>query len=106
MEKRETFEQGIRRELQEELGISPETFTLFGAYNNFYEKNDSILLFETQWEEIPKISSGEIQEAGFFDFDHLPSPVSPGTMRRLTEWQQANNPAEVPEKKPPFVGMW
>lgn len=48
IKKGETFETAIKRELNEELGITVHNLKLHGIYKNFFEgKNDSILCFFT-----------------------------------------------------------
>lgn len=87
----ETYEQAIRRELKEELGISVSDLKLHGIYNNFYEgKNDSIVVFSSFNFTEPVNIDGEIEDFGFFGFDELPKNISPGTRRRIEEFQNSD----------------
>ncbi len=46
LKRNETLQQGIERELKEELGIKVSDLKLHGVYNNFFEgKSDSIIVF-------------------------------------------------------------
>lgn len=89
----ETYEQAIRRELEEELGITVSDLKLHGIYNNFYEsKNDSIVVFSSLNFTEPNNKDGEIEDFGFFGFDELPQNISPGTRRRIEEFQNSDKP--------------
>lgn len=87
IKKGETFEQAIRREIKEELGGQLEEIKLFGVYNNFYEsKNDSVVIFVCNKFFISGKTDKEIESFDYFDIKDLPSNISPGTKRRIEEY--------------------
>ncbi|WP_297983902.1 NUDIX domain-containing protein [uncultured Chryseobacterium sp.] len=95
MKKGETFETAIKRELNEELGITVQNLKLQGIYNSFFEgKNDSIFVFLSDNFEISGKKDAEIDEFEFFD---LPEKTSPGTRKRIAEFVEGNSP---------YHGMW
>ncbi len=90
----ETFEEGIRRELKEELGAELCDMKFFGVYNNFYEcKNDTIVIFISENFTLSGKTDKEIETFDFFPLDNLPDEISPGTRRRIAEYinKQFNN---------------
>ena len=90
VDKAENFIQALKRELDEELGISVDKInSLLGIYTNNYElKNDHIAIFViTEFSVTPK-QSHELEEYGYFDLDNLPETISPGTRKRLLEYQK------------------
>ena len=89
VEKSETLDLSLRRELMEEAGIVIEGKPqLFGVYANFQAfPNDHIILYIIrQWRQpaIPK-PNAEIAEQGFFAFDQLPTGTTRATRARLAE---------------------
>lgn len=87
VKKGETHSEGLVRELQEELGITLEEFSLFGTYTNDYEyKNDHIIIFISDRFDLKGIMDNEIKEFAFFPMGKLPKNVSPGTKRRVLEY--------------------
>lgn len=89
VERGESVEDALRRELQEEAGVelvgAPE---LFGIYcNNRLFPGDHIALFVIRsWTQpaIPK-PNAEIAEQGLFAWDDLPDSVNPPTRARILE---------------------
>lgn len=89
VERRETVEDALARELREETGVlltgKPE---LFGVYANFHVlPSDHVALFVVrQWQqpEVPP-PSREIAEQGFFAKDALPHGINPSTHARIHE---------------------
>ena len=89
VERRETVEEALARELQEETGVlvtgKPE---LFGVYANFHVlPSDHVALFVVrQWQQ-PRIPppSREIAEQGFFAKDALPREINESTQARIRE---------------------
>ncbi len=89
VEKNETIEEALTRELEEEAGIvmtGPPT--LFGVYAHFQEfPGDHIALFlvrEWQQARVPE-ANREIVEQGFFSPSALPEGISRGTRARVEE---------------------
>lgn len=88
----ETYEQGLRRELQEELGIVVSDLKFHGVYNNFYEgKSDSIVVFSSENFTEPNKKDLEIEDFRFFNFTELPENISPGTRKRIKEYLDSNS---------------
>lgn len=91
--KGETLEHAIQRELDEELGVRAESFTLHGAFQNFYEgKRDYIIVFKTEKFEISPKRNQEIEQFGFFGIDNLPEKTSKGTLKRIKEYTKSQTP--------------
>jgi len=90
VEKDETMEEAMERELLEEGGIRlEERAELFGNYwNRIASRRDHVAFYIarrwTQAREL-KLPNFEIVEAGFFSPDALPADVTAGTRRRLEE---------------------
>ena len=87
VERSETLEQALAREMSEEVGVSVEgRARLFGIYANFeHFPGDHVALFLIDaWRRDP-VRSLEIAEDGFFAPDDLPEGVTGGTRRRLAE---------------------
>jgi 8-oxo-dGTP pyrophosphatase MutT (NUDIX family) len=90
----ESAEDALRRELLEEVGVTPRgEVSLFGAYANFHEyKSDHVLVFRVPAFDIGPSKSAEIAEHKFFPVDDPPADISPGTKRRLAELRGAAVP--------------
>lgn len=87
LKKGETFQQGIERELKEELEITVTELELHGVYNNFFEgKNDSIIVFLSENFSEPTKKDREIEHFGYFKLNDLPPKTSPGTKNRIAEF--------------------
>ncbi len=89
VEKNETIEAALRRELAEEAGVAYDTAPdLFGVYANFQLfPNDHVALFVVrQWRQshIPK-PNAEIAEQGFFAPEGLPAETNRATRARIDE---------------------
>lgn len=89
VERRETVEEALARELQEETGVlltgSPE---LFGFYANFHVlPSDHVALFLVKLWQQPQVPppSREIAEQGFFAKDALPPGINESTHARIRE---------------------
>ena len=80
------------REVWEETGIRCRVERLLGIYDSFVEgKSDHVALFVCRvvGQAEPAARSPEIQRAGFFALNSLPSEASGGTRRRLAELSQS-----------------
>jgi len=87
VEKGETLEEALRRELIEEVGLTFEGAPkLLGAYSNFRDfKSDHVLFFRVEdWRMEPQ-PNAEIAEQAFFPLAAPPPGTSPGTLRRIAE---------------------
>lgn len=87
VEHRETLEQAIIKELDEETGVKvhgrPEFFGIYGNFEHF--KGDHIGLYIVRsWDKVDR-KCLEIAEHGFFALDNLPPGTTSGTKRRLEE---------------------
>lgn len=99
VERGETAEEALVRELEEEAGVLVEgTPVLFGLYANLPKfPGDHIAVFLVQnWTqpETPR-PSAEIAEARFFARDALPDDINSGTRRRLAELYEGAAPQSV-----------
>jgi len=94
VERGETLEQAARREAREELGATLGPLRLFGAYSSFYERrSDHIVVFVCNKFTLSGNEDGEIAAYRFYDMRALPADTSPGTMRRVAEYQSGAAPA-------------
>lgn len=89
VEKSESVETAIRRELVEETGVEiigrPD---FFGLYTNFKQfPSDHVALFLVpQYRQLAEPPTGwEIRERGFFELERLPTGVTGAVTRRLAE---------------------
>lgn len=89
VDKKETLPVAIKRELEEELGITAcRIKTLLGVYTNKYElKTDHIAVFIINELVMQDKKNAEIHEWRFFDLDNFPETISPGSKKRLLEFQ-------------------
>ena len=96
VEKGETIELALRRELHEEAGVEIEGEPqLFGFYANFAAfPGDHIALFVVRdWRQpvVPKPNT-EIAEQGFFTRDALPDGTTTATRARIDEILSGGKP--------------
>jgi 8-oxo-dGTP pyrophosphatase MutT (NUDIX family) len=90
VEPRETVEEALTRELEEESGIvltgAPR---LVGIYlNRLLSQRDHVVVFvcrEWRRARTPKVPNMEIADCRFFPRDALPEDITTGTSRRLAE---------------------
>jgi 8-oxo-dGTP pyrophosphatase MutT (NUDIX family) len=88
VERGETAEQALSRELVEEAGIRatsrPRLLSLHSNHIRF--PGDHVLLYRVDaWEPCEATSRGEILQVGWFAPDALPAEISTGTRRRIEE---------------------
>lgn len=90
VERGETTELSLRRELEEEGGVrvtgSPELLGVFSNHHVF--RNDHVLLYRIRsqdWDPCGDPIGREISEIIWCDPSALPEEVTPGTQRRLRE---------------------
>lgn len=89
VEKLETIEDALRREVREEAGAEitgqPQLFGLYGNHRIF--PGDHVALFVVRdWTQahVPA-PTAEIAEQGLFAINALPEPMNPPTLARLSE---------------------
>ena len=81
----ETFEEGIKREVKEELGIKILNPTVVGAYSGeemhyFYPNGDevyivSLVYLVTEYEGEIRVDEVEVSEVKWFNINHLPDNI-------------------------------
>ena len=93
--KNEENAMALRRELEEELGITKISIaSKLGEYRNTYEyKIDTVVVFTVDSFALEKKCHFEIERWDFFDPHALPEGVSPGTCRRVEEWLGQREPS-------------
>lgn len=91
VERSETCETALRRELVEEGGVAligdPKLLGVFSNHKNF--PNDHVLLYEiaaNDWEACETDHAGEISELKWCDPRSLPAKTTAGTVKRIEEW--------------------
>ncbi|MCO5063771.1 MAG: NUDIX domain-containing protein [Rhizobiaceae bacterium] len=89
VERQETFQQSLERELAEEGNIELTAPPVLASlhFNRQSSPRDHIAVFlvEAFRQTGPKRPDKEIAEAGFFPLDALPADTTPATRRRLGE---------------------
>ena len=97
VERGETLEAAVVRELQEEVGVMLRARPqVFHAYSNFREyKSDHVVLFVAREFDVNFKANVEIAEHGFFAPSEPPPDISPATLRRLKEWLGSGDREEM-----------
>ena len=90
VDKRESAEDAIRRELIEEVGLADVAVAgLLGVFHNRSQaKDDHVVVFVAHVADPATLRAAdprEIAEAGWFAPDALPEGTSPATRRRIAE---------------------
>ncbi|HEY3812546.1 MAG TPA: NUDIX domain-containing protein [Caulobacteraceae bacterium] len=94
VERGETAETAIVRELQEEAGVEPTSPPrLISIHSNETAfRGDHVLVYRVDaWREVASSAQGEILRRDFFAPDALPHDVTAGTRRRIAEALGADN---------------
>lgn len=86
VERGETAEEALRREMVEEAGIEltePPTLISIDTDHRRYP-GDHVLFYRVNgWRAVPATSRGEIHDLGWFAPDSLPAGITPMTLRRV-----------------------
>jgi 8-oxo-dGTP pyrophosphatase MutT (NUDIX family) len=89
VEKGETAQQALLRELLEEAGIETTVaeMRLVSVHaNSRFFPNDHVLVYRIdQWRQVEPTQKGEIAEWGFYSSLSPPEGITAGTQRRLDE---------------------
>lgn len=88
VERRETAETAVIRELQEEAGIKVTgPMSLVSVHSNErLHPGDHVLVYRVHaWEPCASSAQGEIHEVGWFAPDALPADITRGTRQRIAE---------------------
>ncbi len=88
VERRETAEQALAHEMQEEAGVRVlGRPTLVSVHSNEpRHPGDHVLVYRVHaWEPCAASAQGEIHEVGWFAPDALPADTTPSTRRRIAE---------------------
>lgn len=99
VEKHETIETALARELAEETGVvvtgRPQLFGLYANHAVF--PGDHVALFVVRnWRQPSKpVNSREIAEQNFFEPGQLPDGIQPATARRINEIISGSPPDPV-----------
>jgi ADP-ribose pyrophosphatase YjhB (NUDIX family) len=93
VDKRESAEDAVRRELREEVGLADVAITgVLGVYHNRAEaKDDHVIVFVARVDDAAGLVAAdprEIAEAAWFAPDALPDGTSPATRRRIAEHRE------------------
>jgi len=88
VERTETAQHALGRELVEEAGIETTgPMRLLSVHNNHRRhRNDHVLVFRVpEWRKVEATSRGEILNAAWFARDALPEGATPGVRARIAE---------------------
>lgn len=96
VERGETFEEALAKELREEGNIELSARPrLFALYKNAHASNrDHVAVYVCRQfrQTAPRLPDHEIAEAGFFPLDNLPDATTASTRRRLNEVLNGQEP--------------
>jgi len=84
-EENESAEETAKREVYEEVGLNVKTERLAGIYYDpDYDMHHFVFISKKEDpDQLPKPSSPEILECGYFSKDNLPKPMSDFTYNRI-----------------------
>jgi ADP-ribose pyrophosphatase YjhB (NUDIX family) len=94
VERGETAETAVVRELQEEAGVAPigRPRLISVHANEAYFRGDHVLVYRIEaWREVASSAQGEILRRDFFARDALPDDTSAATHRRIAEALDAHD---------------
>lgn len=99
LKRRETLEEGARREALEETGTRAGPLLLLGIYTSFGEhKSDHVAVFVcTEFERELGVHDEEIACVEEFPLDALPPGAARGTARVIADYRAGNGP---------YLGRW
>lgn len=99
LEEKETPFQGLKRELEEELGMSVEKPTYqLGTYISKHDnKENAVFIFVVHPDSFFYKKQWEIDKVQWFYLKDLPSNLSPATKKRIAEFK---------EEKKNIIGEW
>ena len=87
VEQRETLDEAVRREAQEEVGATLYQLELFGAYTGFEQgKSNHVVVFLSQDFDFTCEGDDEIEFCRSFPLDALPEMISSGSKNRIDEF--------------------
>lgn len=87
VERGETLEEAIRREVREETGAEIHDLQLFGVYTNFKQGwYDHVTVFISHDFQLNGKSDHEIARLSFFPMDQLPGTISLGSKNRVEDF--------------------
>jgi ADP-ribose pyrophosphatase YjhB (NUDIX family) len=93
VERGESVEDAIRREVREELGVQLDHMELFGVYTNLENgKNDQVIVFLADRYNMIGSVDREISEFERCPINALPQDLSPGSRRRVRELIKGDYP--------------
>lgn len=99
VEKRETVEAALARELHEEAGVvidgRPELFGLYANFRVFPGDHIALFLVRNWSQPVPPVPNREIAEQRFFPMDALPGGIQPSTRSRIEEFMGSRPRAEM-----------
>ncbi|GAB4240302.1 MAG: NUDIX domain-containing protein [Methyloligellaceae bacterium] len=97
VERHETLEEALQRELLEETGVRiagpVQLHGLFANIENFPGDHIAVFVVREWVQAAVPAPNAEIAEQGFFAPDRLPSGTEAGTRRRLEEIRRGKKPA-------------
>jgi ADP-ribose pyrophosphatase YjhB (NUDIX family) len=80
-------EKAAVREIREEIGLDIDQLALLSTHCSTAEgKRDTIYLYKARATGLPQVGGVEVEEAGFFPLDCVPSTTSAATRRRIAEF--------------------
>lgn len=89
VEKQETIEQALTRELSEEAGVvlegRPDLFAIYANFKAFPGDHIALFLIRNWRQPVPPVPNREIADHAFFLPAALPGDIHPPTRQRISE---------------------